>query len=107
LNLFDRTISLVNASRLTLDTGVTWGLAFTSGSLFSFPANAQFTKATTALTTLQSWLFGLGITVATLAILFVGYRMMFKRESFADHSHVFWGGLVAAMAPTIAAWFFA
>jgi type IV secretion system protein VirB2 len=76
-------------------------------AVLSLPAHAQFTKATTALTTLQTWLFGLGITIATMAILFVGYRMMFKRESFGDHAHVFWGGLIAAMAPTLAGWFFA
>lgn len=68
------------------------------------PAFAQFDKVKTGMTAVQTFLISLGLIVCTIAILFVAFRMMFKKESFADHSHVFWGGFLGGSAVTIAGW---
>jgi type IV secretion system protein VirB2 len=57
----------------------------------SSPAFAQLEKATQSLSTVQTWLRGIAIVVATIAVMFVGFRMMFQAAQWKDVAPVFWG----------------
>lgn len=70
------------------------------------PAFAQFQKATAALTQVQTWLLSIGAVVVTLAIMMVGFRMMFGAAQWKDVAPVFWGGIFVGGASAISALFF-
>jgi type IV secretion system protein VirB2 len=72
----------------------------------STPAFAQFERAKQGLTTVQTFLIGIGVVIATIAILLVGFKMMYRKTPWDEVSHVFWGGLIAGSAVAIASWFF-
>lgn len=66
------------------------------------PAFAQLAKGTTMLTTVQSWLTTISVIVVTLALMFVGFRMVFNAAQWKDVAPVFWGGVVIGGAAGIA-----
>lgn len=86
------------ARRLVLFSAVT--------TVVTHPAFAQFQKATAALTQVQTWLLSIGAVVVTLAIMMVGFRMMFGAAQWKDVSPVFWGGIFVGGATAISALFF-
>lgn len=75
-------------------------------TIVTHPSFAQFQKATAALNTVQSWLLGIGGVVVTLAIMMVGFRMMFGAAQWKDVAPVFWGGIFVGGATAISALFF-
>lgn len=75
-------------------------------ALFAFvasPAFAQLEKGKTALTTVQTWLISIAGVLATIAFMFVGFRMMFNAAQFKDVAPVFWGACIVGGATGIAA----
>lgn len=75
-------------------------LLATSSSAF-----AQITAGTQLLTNISTWLRGLGITVVTIALMVVGFRMVFQAAEWKDVAPVFWGGVIIGTAATIAGLF--
>ena len=73
-------------------------LAALSGS-----ASAQILGNTTGvLTELRDALRGIGIIVVTIAVMFVGFRMVFQAAQWKDVAPVFWGGVLIGGAAGIA-----
>lgn len=63
---------------------------------------AGMAKASTLLGEVSSGLTALGLIVVTIAILFVGFRMIFRNAQWADLAPVFWGGLLVGGASALA-----
>ena len=72
------------------------GLALISQAALATPGQTQ-------LSTLQTWLLAIGVTVITIALMYCGLQMAFKKAQFQDISHVFFGGILFGSAPMIAA----
>lgn len=66
------------------------------------PAYAQFEKATTLLTKVSTWMKTAGVIVVTIAVMYVGFRMVFQAADWKDCAPVFWGGLLIGSAAVIA-----
>ncbi len=75
---------------------------FAAALVASSPAFAQFTKGTAALTSVQTWLLAIAGILATIAFMFVGFRMMFNAAQFKDVAPVFWGATIVGGAAGIA-----
>lgn len=70
--------------------------------LLSSPAFAQLDKGTDMLNEVSSWLLTIGVVVLTIALMFVGFRMMFQAAQWKDVAPVFWGGVLVGAAAGIA-----
>jgi len=70
--------------------------------MVSPPAFAQFSKGTTMLNSVQTWLTTISVTVVTMALMFVGIRMVFNAAQWNDVAPVFWGGVVIGAAAGLA-----
>ena len=68
----------------------------------SSPAFAQFEKGTSMLTKVASWMGTVGISVVTIALMFVGFRMVFQAAEWKDVAPVFWGGAIIGGAAALA-----
>lgn len=75
-------------------------------TVLTHPAFAQFQKATAALGQVQGWLLSIGAVVVTLAIMMVGFRMMFGAAQWKDVAPVFWGGIFVGGGTAISSLFF-
>lgn len=71
--------------------------------LISSPAFAQFERGTKMLESVRDWLLVIAGTVVTLALMFVGFRMVFNAAQWKDVAPVFWGGVVIGSAATLGA----
>ncbi len=65
-------------------------------------AFAQFAAATTALTQIQSVMKSLGVAIVTIAMMYVGFKMVFQAAEWKDVAPVFWGGVLIGGAATVA-----
>ncbi|BBL35987.1 hypothetical protein Nstercoris_02266 (plasmid) [Nitrosomonas stercoris] len=74
-----------------------------SMALVSSPAFAQLERGTTMLNTISTWLLSIGAVVLTIALMFVGFRMMFQAAQWKDVAPVFWGGILVGGGAGIAA----
>ena len=63
------------------------------------------TKGTTLLTTISTWMTGIGVTVVTIALMVVGFKMVFQAAEWKDVAPVFWGGVLIGSASVIASMF--
>ena len=72
------------------------------GVLLSTNAHAQLAKVSTILTTIQSTLQGVGVTVFTMALIWAGYKMAFQHAKWAEISNVVIGGILVGGAAGIA-----
>lgn len=70
--------------------------------LVSSPAFAQLERGTDMLNQVSTWLLSIGVVVLTIALMFVGFRMMFQAAQWKDVSPVFWGGVLIGGAAGIA-----
>lgn len=59
-------------------------------------------NTTTVLSELRDALRGIGIIVVTIAVMFVGFRMVFQAAQWKDVAPVFWGGVLIGGAAGIA-----
>lgn len=71
-------------------------------ALGSSPVFAQLERGTTMLNTVSTWLLSIGVVVLTIALMFVGFRMMFQAAQWKDVAPVFWGGVLIGGAAGIA-----
>lgn len=69
----------------------------------SSPAFAQLERGTSALNQVRTWLLSIAGILATIAFMFVGFRMMFNAAQFKDVAPVFWGAVIVGGAAGIAA----
>lgn len=70
-------------------------LAFTALDAFAGAGvSAAMQKGQTILSDVSSGLTALGIIVVTIAIMFVGFRMLFGGAHWRDLAPIFWGGLL-------------
>ena len=79
-------------------------VAIVSAGFFCAPALAQIAKVNIVMTNVQSILVGVSITVLTIAILWVGYKMAFQHAKWSEVSNIVIGGILIGGAPGIAAW---
>ncbi len=71
--------------------------------LVAAPAFAQgLGSVNTFLNTVVSLLKGAGVLIVTVAIMWCGYKMIFKGASFSEVALIFVGGLLIGAAATIA-----
>lgn len=75
-------------------------------SLTARLAFAQLTKATSTLTTLSTWMQGLGVTIITIAVIWAGVKMIFGHQQMKDLGGIFWGSFLIGGASLIASFFF-
>lgn len=73
----------------------------------SVPAYAQLERANESVDLIINILNGISIGVATIAIMWVGYRYMFKQADIQEIGRTVVGALVVAGAAQLAAFFFA
>ena len=78
-------------------------ILFAAALVVSSPAFAQFAKGTQALNSVQGWLTVIAGILATIAFMFVGFRMMFNAAQFKDVAPVFWGATIVGGAAGISA----
>lgn len=69
----------------------------------SFAAGGGLSVGQTTLATVIAWLTATAAAVATVAFMFVGYRMMFAAAQWKDVAPVFWGAVIIGAAGAIAA----
>jgi type IV secretion system protein VirB2 len=62
-------------------------------------------KGATLLNTVSTWMTTIGITIVTIALMVVGFRMVFQAAEWKDVAPVFWGGVIIGSASGIAAMF--
>lgn len=62
-------------------------------------------KGATLLTTVSTWMTGIGITIVTIALMVVGFKMVFHAAEWKDVAPVFWGGVIIGSAAAIASMF--
>ncbi len=75
------------------------------GLLFAEPAFAQgLSSVNTFMTTVINLLRGAGVLIVTIAIMWCGYKMLFKGASFSEVAMIFVGGLLIGGAATIASY---
>ncbi len=74
-----------------------------TGMMISGPAFAALTVGNTMLEEVKAWLLGIAAVTVTIAIMFVGFRMMFQAAQWKDVAPVFWGGVLIGSASAIAA----
>ena len=58
------------------------------------PAYAQFEKATTLLDKVSSWMKTAGVVIVTIAVMYVGFRMVFQAADWKDCAACILGWLV-------------
>lgn len=68
----------------------------------SSPGFCQLSNATTKITGLSTWLAGLAITVFTLVLMYVGYKMAFAGAAFRDVWNILLGGFFVGGAAGLA-----
>ena len=75
------------------------------GLFFAEPAFAQgLSSVNTFMTTVINLLRGAGVLIVTIAIMWCGYKMLFKGASFSEVAMIFVGGLLIGGAATIASY---
>jgi type IV secretion system protein VirB2 len=81
-------------------------LASVFGLLFALAPEAAFAQAqvNTVLTRVVTMLTGAGVLVLTVAIIWVGYKMIFAGARFSDVAHILIGGILIGGAATFAGW---
>jgi type IV secretion system protein VirB2 len=72
--------------------------------LAAAPAYAQIAAATTVMTNIQTVLTGLAVVMFTIAIMWVGYKMIFQHAKWSEVSNIMIGGILVGGAAAIAAW---
>jgi type IV secretion system protein VirB2 len=68
------------------------------------PALAQVAKVNTVMSNIQALLVGISITVVTISLLWVGFKMAFQHAKWSEVSNIVIGASIVGGAPGIAAW---
>ena len=70
--------------------------------LFTSPAFAEFTKAKTMLTKVEEGLRGLSLVTVTIAVLWVGYKVLFGGSTIKECAPIIIGAIIIASAAEVA-----
>ncbi|UTY59675.1 TrbC/VirB2 family protein [Massilia sp. erpn] len=62
-------------------------------------------QGTKVLNAVSTWMTGIGIVIVTIALMFVGFRMVFQAAEWKDVAPVFWGGILIGGAGAFASLF--
>lgn len=62
-------------------------------------------RGTTVLTTVAEWMKNIGVLIVTIALMVVGFRMVFQAAEWKDVAPVFWGGVLIGSATALASMF--
>lgn len=73
-------------------------------ALFAMPASAQVTRVNTVLTNFEMMLIGISVVIVTIALLWVGYKMVFQHAKWSEVSNILIGAIIIGGAPGFAAW---
>lgn len=57
------------------------------------------------LAAVSEWMTGIGLVIVTIALMVVGFRMVFQAAEWKDVAPVFWGGVLIGGASGIAGLF--
>lgn len=66
------------------------------------PAFAGFARVTDIFDEVNGWLIAAGVSIMTMAILWVGWKVTFRGANFEDMSKPLIGGIVLGTAPVLA-----
>lgn len=78
-------------------------LLVTIGALLATsPAYAQITKLNSVASSIQTALVSVGVSLFTIALLWVGYKMAFDGARWADVANIVYGAILAGGAAGIA-----
>jgi type IV secretion system protein VirB2 len=70
--------------------------------LSAHPAWAQISStAQNLLSSVNTWMLGIGGVIVTCALMFVGFRMVFQAAEWKDVAPVFWGGVLIGSAAAV------
>ncbi len=70
--------------------------------LATSPAYAQISKLNSVASSIQTALVSVGVTLFTIALLWVGYKMAFDGARWADVANIVYGAILAGGAAGIA-----
>jgi type IV secretion system protein VirB2 len=59
-------------------------------------------RGSTVLKAISDWMTGIGVVVVTIALMVVGFRMVFQAAEWKDVAPVFWGGVLIGGAGAFA-----
>lgn len=63
--------------------------------------SALATPGQTQLSVVQGWMLAIGGFIVTIAVMVVGFKMMYQKIPFHECSHVLWGGILVGSATAI------
>ncbi|MGC4097982.1 MAG: TrbC/VirB2 family protein [Nitrospira sp.] len=87
-------------------TAGTW-LIMVGSVLVTSPAYAQITKLNSVASSIQTALVSVGVSLFTIALLWVGYKMAFDGARWADVANIVYGAILAGGAAGIASFLMA
>ncbi len=88
---------------LSRDVGTIVSMTITVGVfLATSPAYAQITKLNSVASSIQTALVSVGVSLFTIALLWVGYKMAFDGARWADVANIVYGAILAGGAAGIA-----
>lgn len=79
-------------------------LTFSAALVWDSPAYAQLSNVNNLLQNIETVLKGAGVTVASIAIIVSGYKIIFQGARFEDVSKILIGGLLIGGATSMAGW---
>lgn len=95
--------SLTNSVKsFTSIKGVKEATLLASVTIMTSPAYAEFEKATSLITKIQTWLRTISVAVVTIAIVVAGYKIIFQGQTFREVAPILVGGIVIGAAAEIA-----
>lgn len=82
-------------------------LVMVGSVLVTSPAYAQITKLNSVASSIQMALVSVGVSLFTIALLWVGYKMAFDGARWADVANIVYGAILAGGAAGIASFLMA
>lgn len=82
-------------------------LVMVGSVLMTSPAYAQITKLNSVASSIQTALVSVGVSLFTIALLWVGYKMAFDGARWADVANIVYGAILAGGAAGIASFLMA
>lgn len=79
-------------------------ISFSAALAWDGPAYAQLSNVNNLLQNIETVLKGAGVTVASIAIIVSGYKIIFQGARFEDVSKILIGGLLIGGATSMAGW---
>ena len=91
-------------TRIRQEISAIQAVAMAALTVMASPAFAQVAKVNMVMNNVQALLVGISITVITISLLWVGYKMAFQHAKWSEVSNIVIGSIIVGGAPGIAAW---